>query len=203
MRTPRPTLITRTDQLSALASPVRQEIVDVLSRMGASALVDIAGVLGRPADRLYYHVRVLLGVGILVPAGSRNRAGREEALFRTAAPELALRYAPSSHGQDRAVVAIIASMMRLGIRDFRRAFASGGARVEGPRRELWALRTTGWLTPSGVAGLNRQIHGIKRALSGPRAKGRLYGITILLTPLEHRPRKSLGRPARPRRRQST
>jgi helix-turn-helix protein len=188
-------MISRRDQVAALASPVRQELIDVLSRMDSASLADLGAVLGRPADGLYYHVRVLQRVALVVPAGSRRRAGREEALFRAASPELALRYTGASRGHAGAVSAIVASMLRLGIRDFRRAIASPGNTLDGPRRDVWAMRVTGWLTRPRLAELNRGIRGLRTALTRPPGGGRLYGITVLLTPLDHRGRRS--RPRRP------
>ncbi|HYV40165.1 MAG TPA: helix-turn-helix domain-containing protein, partial [Thermoanaerobaculia bacterium] len=58
--------ITRPDQLAALASPVRQEIVDVLAGMPRAPIAAIAAALGRPANGLYYHVRELVRVGLVL-----------------------------------------------------------------------------------------------------------------------------------------
>jgi DNA-binding transcriptional ArsR family regulator len=194
-------VITRGPQLRALASSTRQEILDVLARLGTASVAEIAGALGRPADGIYYHLRVLRRVGLVTAPDERSRAGRAEALFRTRAPEMVLGYGASPERKARAVTRIVASMLRLGIRDFRSAFAAGQFRVKGPRRELWALRTTGWLSPAAVAGLNRRIQGITRAAARTRRGHRLYGITILLTPLDHRARKAKGLPrSRPPRR---
>src|SRR5438309_1941063 len=176
-------MISRPEQLRALISPVRQELVDVLSRMGTASLAEIATVLGRPADGLYYHVRLLVRVGLVFPAGSRTNGGRPEALYKSIAPQLALPYKTSPKGHARAVTAIVSSMLRLGIRDFRRASTRPGYRLRSPRRELWALRTTGWLAPTGIKDVNRRILGLSRAVSQPKAKGRLFAVTILLTPL--------------------
>src|SRR5258705_8148164 len=140
-RSPRPYVVSRPDQISALASSARQEIVDVLSRMGTASAREIAGALGRPADGLYYHLRVLLRSGLVLSSGTRVREGREEALFRTPAQELALRH---DRRTSRRVSGIVGAMLRLGIRDFRRA-SSGDAVTRGPQRELWALRATGWI----------------------------------------------------------
>jgi hypothetical protein len=163
-------------QLAAIRSAARQEILDVLSRMGTASIAEIGVALGRQADALYYHLRELVRVRLVVRS-LRRRAGREEALFRTVAPMLELRYGSPETPR------IISSMLRLGARDFRRAFASS-ARAAGPRRELWALRTTGWLTPSGVAGVNRSMRALRDAVSKPRRRGRLYAITIVLTPID-------------------
>ncbi len=190
-------VITQAPQFRALASSTRQEILDVLARLGAASVAEIAGTLGRPADGVYYHLRVLRRVGLVVAAGERSGDGRMEALFRTRAPEMVLGYDPSPKGKARAVTRIVASMLRLGIRDFRSAFATGHVRVKGSRRELWALRTTGWLSPAAVGDLNARIRGISVAMAKGGRGHRLYGITILLTPLDHHARKTR-RPQRTR-----
>jgi hypothetical protein len=172
--------------MRALASPIRQELVDALSKMGTVSLAELGAVLGRPADGLYYHVRLLRRVGLVRAAGSRPRGRRREELFRSGAGQYAVAYAPDSAPHARAMNAIVASMLRLGIRDFRRAFAGGKSRFEGPARDLWALRTVGWLAPGDVRQINRRIRGLLEDASGTDPKGRLYAITILLTPLDNR-----------------
>jgi DNA-binding transcriptional ArsR family regulator len=201
MKRPDRYVITRGPQLRALASSTRQEILDVLARLGVASVAEIAGALGRPADGIYYHLRVLRRVGLVTSPDGRSRGARPEALFAARAPEMALGYGASPAKKARAVTRIVASMLRLGVRDFRSAFASGHVRVKGPRRELWALRTTGWLSSSAIGDLNRRIQGITRAAAKPRRGHRLYGITILLTPLAHRARsaKRLPRSRHPRR----
>ncbi|HEU5311979.1 MAG TPA: hypothetical protein VFV24_11045, partial [Candidatus Eisenbacteria bacterium] len=72
---------------------------------------------------------------------------------------------------------------------FRNASASEGVCTQGPGRELWALRVTGWLDPEEIAGVNRRIRGLQNAVAKPRSRGNLYAITILLTPLTHRTRR--------------
>src|SRR5262245_38322087 len=185
--------VSRLRQMAVLSSPVRQELLDVLARMGTVSLTEIGAVLGRPSDGLYYHVRMLVRAG-LVTAATRTRGGRREAVFRAVAPQFALRYAPSTSSHARAVTSIVTSMLRLGIRDFRRALANGGNRVEGPERDLWALRTTGWLLPSQLREVNRLIWDLSEAATRSESKGRLYGVTILLTPLDHRSNKTGRRP---------
>jgi DNA-binding transcriptional ArsR family regulator len=182
----RTTRITRLDQMTVLASPLRQELLDVLARMGTVSLAEVAAALGRAPDGLYYHVRLLQRAGLVESAGARRGGGRPEALFRATASEYALRYPTRSATQARAVGAIVAGMLRLGIRDFRRAFADPGNRLEGPSRDVWALRTTGWLLPRDVRAVNRRIVELREATSRAGRGGRLYGVTVLLTPLSRR-----------------
>lgn len=172
--------------MRALAAAARQEIVDVLEQMGTVSVAELAAALGRPADALYFHLRALLRAGLVQKAGSRARPGGTEALFRTAAPELQLQYAPGSAANRRAVSAIVASMLRLANRDFTRSFQPGNVVVSGPHRELWALRKVGRLSQAQLAHLNQNIQGLVGEMAAPRGPGRLYAVTVVLTPLDHR-----------------
>lgn len=177
-------------QMAALAAAARQEILDVLAGMGSVSIAELAASLGRPPDALYFHIRALKQVGLVRQVGRRRRGGRTEALFRTVAPDLLLEYEPRNECNRKAVTAIVSSMLRLGIRDFKRAFERADAIVAGPKRELWALRKTARLSLAQIASLNQSIEQVRGNVAQPHGGGRLYGITILLTPLDHRRRET-------------
>jgi DNA-binding transcriptional ArsR family regulator len=182
----RPFLIRGETQLAALAAAARQEIVDVLEQMGAVSVAELAAALGRPADALYFHLRVLARAGLVRHAGYRSRRGGKEALYCTIAPELQLGYQPWSAANRRAVSAIVASMLRLANRDFQRSFQGGRVVVSGAHRELWAWRKVGRLSHATLAQLNHRIQELAQDVSASRGRGRLYGVTVILTPLDHR-----------------
>ena len=121
-----PPLVRRTisdrAQLKALVSPVRQELIDLLARTGPASAAELGKLIRRPADGLYYHLRALQRAGLVSSAGRRVRSGRHEALFHSTHREPALRHDPSPGGNSPAVTAIVATMLRLGIRDFWKAF---------------------------------------------------------------------------------
>jgi DNA-binding transcriptional ArsR family regulator len=171
-------------EMVALASSARQEIVDVLAEMGTVSVAELAAALNRPADGLYFHLRALQKAGLVKCGGVRSSSGRKEALYRTIAPELSLEYLPRSKSKRKRVTAIVGSMLRLGIRDFKRGLQDESVSVSGERRELWALRKTGRLSMSQIADVNRSIKRLKGAVTSARPHGRLYSITVLLTPLE-------------------
>ena len=171
-------------QMRALAAPTRQEIVDVLPGMGTVSVAELASALGRPPDALYYHLRALKRVGLVLSSGSRTRNGRPEALFRAIAPQMTLCYELGKNGNAAEINPIIASMMRIGTRDFRKAFRAGKAIVSGTDRELWALCNTGWLSQKQVGEVNRYIEKIRAVLLRRPGNGRLYAVTMLLTPLD-------------------
>jgi DNA-binding transcriptional ArsR family regulator len=175
-------------QLKALTSSARQEIIDALSQIGTVSVAELAATLARPPDALYYHLRALNRAGLVVQGGYRHRGMRQEKLFRAVAPELQLRYVLGPQGNGHEIVAIVSSMLRLGIRDFRQSYLRGDASVCGPDRELWALRKTGWLGRQEIIRVNQFIERLLRTASKPTGKGRLYALTVLLTPLHHRGR---------------
>lgn len=180
-------------QMRALAASTRQEIVDVLPRLGTVSVAELAAALRRPADSLYYHLRLLTRVGLVLSAGNRTVNGRTEALFRAVAPELSLEYRLGKQGNGNEVNAIVASMLRLGIRDFRRSFRAGDASVSGPERELWALRTTGWLSREQVTEVNQYIHKLREIAGSSGTGEKLYALTALLTPLERKDKQRLAK----------
>ena len=59
-------VIRRAEQLASLSSPVRSRIVESLSVHGPSSVREIAERLGRLPESLYYHLRPLVEVGIVV-----------------------------------------------------------------------------------------------------------------------------------------
>lgn len=185
-------------QLAALAAATRQEIVDVLEQMGTVSVAELAAALGRPADALYFHLRALTRVGLVRDAGYRARPGGKEALYRTVAPELRLEYEPRNAANRKGVSTIVTSMLRLAARDFKRSFQPGNVVVSGAHRELWALRKVGRLSPAQLARLNQSINGLVEKVSAPRGQGRLYAVTLILTPLDHR--NNVDGPAKPRQR---
>jgi DNA-binding transcriptional ArsR family regulator len=173
-------------QMRALAASTRQEILDVLPRMGTVSVAELASALGRPADSLYYHLRILKKVGLVLSDGYRMLNGRREALFRAVAPEMSLCYELGKKGNGSEVNAIIASMLRLGMRDFSDSFKTAQATVSGPHRELWALRKVGSLSRDQIADVNRSIDSLMEVMADTNPDGRLYALTVVLTPLDRK-----------------
>ena len=151
MKTTSPHLIRSDKQLAVLAAAPRQEIVDVLVKMGDVSVAELAAALSRPADALYFHLRALTRAGLVENVGYRSLAGRKEAIYRTVAPEFRLHYQPENSANRQAISAIVGSMLRLAMRDFSRSFQAGNVVVSGTKRELWACgrwgasHTRNWL----------------------------------------------------------
>src|SRR5688572_9630588 len=186
------TAVERPAQIRALASPARQELLDTLQALGRASVPELAAQLGRPADALYYHVRALQKAGLLREVERRRRGRHVEAVYATPEPDkrLKLSYRAGGKASARAVSSVVASMLRASRRDFDAAIARADVAVDGPRRELWAARVKGWLSPRELARANTLLLELATLVSGSRspARERLYSFQFLLVPtLRERP----------------
>jgi predicted ArsR family transcriptional regulator len=177
-------LISDRRQISALASAVRQDIVDILTAIGPATAPEIARALGRRPDGLYFHLRLLSRVGLLKESTRPNDGGRMVAIYDVPGRPLRIRYDLSDTRGSRAITRVTASMLRTANRGFARAAAKGDARVSGPRRELWAARTRGWLSEEGLEEVNEAFARLIELFN--RRKGPenacSYEVTLVLSP---------------------
>jgi DNA-binding transcriptional ArsR family regulator len=179
-------VITSQKQLAVLSSGVRQEIADVLSQLKRASVSTLAAVLGRPADGLYYHLRLLEDAGLVSKAGVARRDGRREVLYSAAGSELRIDYEVARREATKHLVAITGAMSRLAVRDVRRALADKTVVLSGPNRSLWVKRKAGWLLPSELRRIGTEIEKLGSEMARPVNGAQLYGITIVFTPLKHR-----------------
>jgi DNA-binding transcriptional ArsR family regulator len=182
-------IIRSAKQLKTLSSAARQEIVDVLAQMGTVSVAELARVLGRAPDALYYHLRILKKEGLIIESRSSDEPG-SEALFSSVSSDLRIDYDAGKADGGKNLNRVVSSMLRLGIRDFRSALANPDVKCSGRERELWALRKTGWLRKKDVARVVAAMEHLSESVASQSEDGQLYGITILLTPLSRRRSRS-------------
>ena len=176
-------------QIRALASAVRQDIVDALESAGPCTIRELAGLLGRRPDALYYHLRVLSEVGLIAQVTSEGK-GESGATVDVLSRPLQLHYDLGDRSNREGVCRVVDAMARSAQRNFRRAFRPGEAEVEGPTRDLWAGRCQGWLSEADMREVNQllsRILSIVRARHTPtRRAAKRREITFILAPLPSR-----------------
>lgn len=173
------------EQLNALVSPVRQNIMDRLEAAGPCTVAELAQHLAIAQDALYYHVRKLEGVGLLVRVDTRKGEGRDAVVYDLAARRWHIAYRPGDPENEESVSAITAGMLRQAQRDFERGFASEHACVDGPARSLWSLRLESALSEAELAEVNHHLQAILDILRKPRRRsdGPHYSLSWVLAPL--------------------
>jgi DNA-binding transcriptional ArsR family regulator len=180
-------------QIRALSSPLRQDILDAVTAIGPCSVAELAAVIDRRPDGLYYHVRRLVKVGLLREVRD-DESTRGELRLDVPKKGYYLQYDPGSRANKAAILRVAGAMVRSAERGFRRAFDPKVAVVSGPRRNLWASRVRGALTPDELAEVNvlmERLHAIMRC--GRRDAGdtadrkrSLHELTIVLAPTSAR-----------------
>ncbi|MCC6926082.1 helix-turn-helix domain-containing protein [Novosphingobium sp.] len=189
-------LVSDPAQIRLLSSSVRQELVDTLSALGGEAeIAQLAEHLGRPADGLYYHMRMLDVAGLVreVPgtAGHKQR-------FRLAEPggfPLRLGYDLGPQGNGPELLRFAKAMLQVAGSDFENAITDDAAITEGPERTLWASRNKGWLSPAELAEVNGLLERLSELVSQPRNGDRqtLVSFAFVLAPVRSRPKRRVSR----------
>ncbi len=145
------------EQVKVLESTVCQEIVDLVGAAGPSSVRQMAELMGRRPDSLYYHVHKLVAARLLIEQGIRGVGRHAEAVYDVPGRPLYLAYDPRDAANVSAIGRVVASMLRSTLRDFRSGFEPELAVVEGEDRNLWAARMKGWLGEDDVRELNRLL----------------------------------------------
>lgn len=180
------------NRIRVLASPARHELVDTLSALGGTASVaTLAEQLGRPADGLYYHLRVLCKSGLVSEV---EGAGGGERLYRlagTGRAPLRLAYRAGRGGNTSALSSYAHGLLKVAEHDFNQALGLPGVVVSGERRQLWAARNKGWVGPAELEEVNRLLERLCDLTSKARAPGHdsLVSLAFVLSPLARRSKR--------------
>jgi len=172
-------------QIEALASPARQEVADGLQAIGPCSIAVLGDLLGRAPDSLYYHVKKLEAVGLVVARGSRNTGRRDEVLYDVPG-RLVLDHEPRTKREKRVVLDVVGSALRIGERDYRAALEAGRAiHGRGSDRNAWGGRVKGWLTPTELAEARRHIEALAQLFARGRKRpdSELFAVAYVLAPL--------------------
>lgn len=173
------------EQMNALISPARVEIVSALEQMGQASVREIAERIGRRPSSLYYHLELLLKTELLQEVESRHSAGRPEVVYELVARRLVLRGDPSQPGTIEAVIHATSSVLRMCDREVKTAIEKG-RHVGGNR--MSATRSRARLSRQQVEEIFEHIKRIEQIMrttpETEAGQGAFYTWTSFLTPVE-------------------
>ena len=163
----------------ALADPLRIRLLEWLFEAPRSAR-QLAGCVGLPADRLYYHLGQLEQAGLIEVAEYRPLArGKVERVYAPAQTE-----PPGDDADPEETAAFLRSMLEATAMDITAAFR---AKQAGRRREvdlhLGILR----LTDEALAELRGHIEQLSARFADPGADGTPTRVVLALVDLQDRP----------------
>ena len=184
-----PAFIRTAAQVRALRSPTRQEIIDALASSGPASAAELAALLNRAPDALYFHLKSLLKVGLVIERDARKTGRHVAAIYDLPAHPMRLSYAKPVRKQD--IAAVVTSAVRLSLRDFQRGLDAGAA-SDGPRRVLWGGRVKGWVRGEDIERLNQLIQEAHAILRAGRPGDGTIPLTLgfVLAPATPAPKKS-------------
>lgn len=170
------------EHIEALASPLRQRIVDRLEAIGPCSVRELAQSLGRRADSLYYHLRILEEIRIIEEVES---PGEPEVHYDLAHRSWHIAYEPEDPDNAAALRKVTQAMLRQANRDFEAGLDSPRARVAGSERNLWSLRLEASLTRAEQRALTEHLQAIVELLRRPRRRpgGCLTALTWVMAPI--------------------
>jgi DNA-binding transcriptional ArsR family regulator len=174
-------------QIRLLGSPLRQALIDTIVSSGPCTVGTLSQVLGRPMDRLYYHLRLLEDAGLVIARNVKPGIGRRDAAFDVPGRPMRLQYDLRNAANKRAVRAAVRSIWRASQADFARGLNDPKSVVSGSARNLWAARAQARLTPSDLAKVNQHVKEIIQIMTRARerhAGKRMLQFTFALSPCE-------------------
>ena len=79
-------VIKTVEELRALRSPIRIRVLNLLQKLGEASVSILADRIGIKTESLYYHVNVLLDIGLIELSRERETGRRPEAIYAPIAP---------------------------------------------------------------------------------------------------------------------
>ncbi|MEM7260900.1 MAG: winged helix-turn-helix domain-containing protein [Planctomycetota bacterium] len=182
-----PLRLNKKEQWETLTSPVRFDIIELLSNYGPCSVNDLAWQLGRNSDSLYYHVRKLAATEMIIVAGERVLSGQNtETLYRLNGTHVVVDDLANPEARPY-ITRLLSAVLRMTDRETRQALEGDDTRLShtGPRRNFSARRDLVWLNDDQLHDVNEHLDAIQAIFKKARAErtGRLYSATTFLAPL--------------------
>jgi predicted transcriptional regulator len=181
-----PYVIAQKEQLAAVRSPVRQELLHHMATIGPCSVSELAAKMDRPADALYYHVKALMRVGLLHQQGKRKATRRDEAVYSLPEKRIRFEFDPKSESSRNALIGAVAASLRLTERDFAHALEHEVVTTTGPQQDIRSRRYRTWLDKKAVVKVNKLLNELDKLLldEDRLRKGRPYAVTYVVTPVK-------------------
>lgn len=183
-RRPQTIQMTARQQLEAMVSARRHDIVDRLAASGPMSIKELAMQFGAQPSSLYHHMAILLEAGLVIEAGSRMSGKRRELLYNTPAPRMRLIQALIDDRYRDILIDIGNALTRQMGRDFAGGFAHPDTNHEGQGRNHGFFRLVGRPSPAQIAQINACLAEIGEILwSSSKADEPLIALGWILAPI--------------------
>lgn len=181
------------DQRTAVASPLRLEVLGLFVSEDPLSISDMAVLMNRTPGSLYHHVRILEEAGFLKKTGTRPKGKRHEALYLPTASRF--EYDTSSGEEDAIVnaVKLMATGFRMAERDLEAALRSENRPMEGSESDFYAFRVHLRASPERLTQINKHMNAVLDLLKPNEKSSSEFGpddqhvsLTLALLPIKGR-----------------
>ena len=185
---PRPKLLPVTNPAHwvKMMAPVRFEMLEAMRAIAPCSAREIALALDRPADALYPHLRVLLGIGVVCDVGERSGRTRPERVYDLAADDFRPKFRQAGRAATgRVIDRSMQTMAGIVARTSRKSAAAGRLCYEPGHENVIGKVEHAWLTDEEFAHLRAKLRSIKRYLDARRTRrdGALYMTAFFMLPV--------------------
>jgi predicted ArsR family transcriptional regulator len=188
-RKPDPTTywIERPEQIAAVTSPLRLQLMDLAAALGPLSARDLARAAGKRPTAIYHHLQRLEAVGLLVARRESGARGRPALLYSSVAPRMRLSRA-ALHPENRpALVRAGRSVAGQAARDYAAGFRGSPWETEGPGRNHWFFRVVSAPSPARLKRINALLDELAELAWTPDpTPGPSMSIAWFLAPLTER-----------------
>lgn len=170
-------------QVRALRTPLRQEIVQAFTRLGACTVRELADELGHEPASLYYHVHGLEEAGIVIEVDRRKDGGRPESVYSLVAERIVIDRTETSKAFLSALSDLQCSTLRAAERELAASIAAAGRAGEHDPATL--LRLAARLKPRDVARAQKMLRDVVEfvAESDDASAKDTFALTVAMVPL--------------------
>lgn len=159
----------RPEQVRALASAVRHDIIDQLIARGSLSVRELAESLQRKPTAIYRHLRLLERVRLVRAARAAPPRGRPGLRYRPAAALMRRARSLRRAGKQPLMARVARTLALQAGRDYARAFRSGHGRIEGPLRNHWFFRRLSAPSAAKLRRINALLDALAVLLWTPEA----------------------------------
>jgi len=175
--------ISTPEQLKAVQSPIRHDLMDRLTVLGPSSVSVLAAALGCRPTAIYRHIRSLQRAGLVLPVTTAGARGRPATIYKAIAPRVRMARAPRNPKNRDILARIARTMANLAAREYGDAFRRGEWKVEGPGRNHWFFRLYTAPSPAKLARINALLDEVATLIWTPDpVPGPLLRITWIMSP---------------------
>ncbi len=146
----------RIDQINAIKSQVRQQIMEFLVHQEKCTAKLIAEYINCPHDGIYYHLKALEKVNLIRSREVKKNGVVVDRTFELCnkGNRLIVKYKPNNSENVKAIKELASSISKSAIKDFNDGFFHENVKCEGELRNLWTFRARGWLNDDDMKALN-------------------------------------------------